>query len=173
MADLLPLVIYPDPFLRRKVQPIETVTDDVRTQIASMIRTMIDARGIGLAATQVGWNARVAIVSSHGTEEDTVALINPEIIEIWGSHAAEEGCLSFPGVHAVITRPRGVLVRFTGLDGEEYEIEDEELLGRCIQHELDHLDGITFLSKMTPADKLANRGALKALNERAALRKPA
>jgi peptide deformylase len=118
----------------------------------------------------VGWDARVAIVSGAGVRGEEIALVNPEIVEVWGSEAMQEGCLSFPGVTAVITRAHGVLVRYTDLNGEQHEFEDEEMLGRCVLHEFDHLNGITFLSKMTPADKLANRGALKALEERAARR---
>ena len=170
MSELLPIVKYPDAFLRRRVDEVTEITDEVREQVKRMIETMHDARGIGLAASQVGWNARVAIVSGEGERGEEFALINPEIVEVWGSDAMEEGCLSFPGVNAVITRAEGVLVRFTGLDGDEYEIEDDEMLGRCILHEIDHLNGITFLSKMTPADKLVNRRALKALDERASLR---
>lgn len=166
MTDLLRILTYPDPFLRRPAVAVAEITDDVRTHVERMIETMHQARGIGLAATQVGWNARVAIVSGAGVRGEEIALINPEIVEVWGSEAMEEGCLSFPGVSAVITRAHGVLVRYTGLDGEVHEVEDEEMLGRCILHEFDHLNGITFLSKMSPADKLANRRALKALEAR-------
>jgi len=122
---------------------------------------MVAARGIGLAATQVGWDARVCIVSDTGEPDDCLVLINPVIEESWGSEAMEEGCLSFPGVNAVITRALGVKIRFTGLDGEEYTLEDEDLLGRCCLHEIDHLDGVTFLGKMTPADKLQQVQALR------------
>ena len=165
--DLLPILHYPDPFLRRRTSPIAEITDEVRTMCERMVATMVEARGIGLAAAQVGWDAQVAIVSDNGEPDDAIVLVNPRIEETWGSEAAEEGCLSFPGVSARITRPMGVRIRFTGLDGEEYELEDEDLLGRCCLHEIDHLNGVTFLSKMSPADKLANRRALRRLEERA------
>jgi len=166
MADLLPILTYPDRFLRRTADPVEAVTPQVRAKVESMIETMHAARGIGLAATQVGWNARLAIVSGTGDRDDELVIINPEILDLWGSEALEEGCLSFPGVNAVITRPVGVHLRYTDLDGNVQEMEDDEMLGRCILHEFDHLNGITFLSKMSPADKMVNRRALKALEER-------
>lgn len=166
MPDILRILKYPDPFLRRPADPVEEVTDEIREKVASMIETMQFAHGIGLAATQVGWNARVAIVSDTGERGDEIALINPEIIETWGSDAMEEGCLSFPGVMATITRREGVLVQYTALDGKRYELETDALLARCILHEFDHLEGVTFLSKMAPADKLANRRALRDLEER-------
>ena len=167
MPELLPIVMYPAPFLRTKTKPVDVIDDDVCEMVERMVATMIEARGIGLAATQVGWDARICIVSDTGDPDDCYVLINPEVEETWGSEAMEEGCLSFPGVNAVITRAQGVRVKFTGLDGEEYTLEDDELLGRCCLHEIDHLDGVTFLGKMTPADKLANRRALNRLEERA------
>jgi len=167
MPDILPIVKYPDAFLRKRTKAVAEIDEKVEDLVERMIHTMIAARGIGLAATQVGWDARVCIVSDTGEPDDCHVLINPVIDETWGSEAMEEGCLSFPGVNAVITRPVGVKLRFTGMDGVEYTLEDEGLLGRCCLHEIDHLDGVTFLSKMTPADKLANRRALKRLEERA------
>ncbi len=163
----LPIVTYPDSFLRTKTKPVGAIDDDVHEMVERMIATMVGANGIGLAATQVGWDARVCIVSDNGQPEDCIVLINPEVEDVWGSEAMEEGCLSFPGIQAVITRAQGVRLKFTGLDGERYTLEDDDLLGRCCLHEIDHLNGVTFLSKMTPADKLANRSKLKRLEERA------
>ena len=167
MPEILPIVKYPDAFLRTRTKAVTEIDEKVTDLVERMIHTMVAARGIGLAATQVGWDARVCIVSDTGEPDDCHVLINPVVEETWGSEAMEEGCLSFPGVNAVITRAQGVRVRFTGIDGEEYTLEDEDLLGRCCLHEIDHLDGVTFLSKMTPADKLANRRSLKRLEERA------
>lgn len=167
MSDLLPVLRYPDPFLRRKAGAVTSIDDAFRTRVDALVRTMFAHNGLGLAATQTGWDARVAIVSGTGRPGDEIALINPEIVDAWGSEAREEGCLSFPGVSAVITRRKGVRIRYTALDGAVREIDDDGLLGRCCLHEIDHLDGITFLAKMTPADKLANRRALRALEDRA------
>lgn len=166
MTELIPILKYPDAFLRRKAKPVARVDDAVREMAARMVETMFVAKGLGLAATQVGWDARVAVVSGKGERGDEVVVINPEIVDAWGSEALEEGCLSFPNVAAVITRRKGVRLSYTGLDGAQHEIESETMLARCCLHELDHLDGITFLSKMTPADKLANRRALRSLEER-------
>ena len=168
MPDILPILRYPDPFLRRKAKRVERVTAEVRDMAARMVETMFVARGLGLAATQVGWDARLAVVSGKGERGEELVVLNPEIVDAWGSEAIEEGCLSFPNVAAVITRRQGVKLRYLGLDGAEHEIESEDMLARCCLHELDHLDGITFLSKMTPADKLANRRALRTLEDRAA-----
>ncbi len=170
MPELLSILQYPDPFLRRPMAPVTEVTDDVRAMCERMIETMHEAHGMGLAAAQVGWDARIAVVSGTGERGDEIVLINPEITDAWGSEAVEEGCLSFPGVAATITRQRGIVLSFTGLDGEEYELEDDGMLARCCLHELDHLDGVTFLGKMTPADKLANRRVLKELEDQAAAR---
>jgi peptide deformylase len=168
MPDILPILKYPDPFLRRKAKRVERVTAEIRDMAARMVETMFAARGLGLAATQVGWDARLAVVSGKGERGDELVVLNPEIVDAWGSEAIEEGCLSFPNVAAVITRRKGVKLRFTGLDGAEHELESEDMLARCCLHEIDHLDGITFLSKMTPADKLANRRALRSLEDRGA-----
>ena len=130
MPDILPIVKYPDAFLRKRTKAVTEIDEKVEDLVERMIHTMIAARGIGLAATQVGWDARVCIVSDTGEPEDCHVLINPVIDETWGSEAMEEGCLSFPNVNAVITRPMGVKLRFTGLDGVEYTLEDEGLLGR-------------------------------------------
>jgi peptide deformylase len=166
MPDLIPILKNPDPFLRKKAKKVERITAEVREMAARMVETMFDAHGLGLAATQVGWDARIAVVSGKGERGDEVVVINPEIVDAWGSEALEEGCLSFPNVAAVITRRKGVKLRYTGIDGKEHELESEDMLARCCLHELDHLDGITFLAKMTPADKLANRRALRSLEER-------
>src|SRR6187402_346334 len=158
MPELLPI-------LKRRAKKVERITPEIREKAARMIETMFAARGLGLAATQVGWDARIAVVSGKGERGDELVVLNPEIVDAWGSEAIEEGCLSFPNVAAVITRRKGVKLRYTGLDGG-HEIESEDMLARCCLHELDHLDGITFLAKMTPADKLANRRALRSLEDR-------
>jgi peptide deformylase len=166
MPELLRILRYPDPFLRRRAKPVERVDDELRAQVAKMVDTMHAHDGLGLAATQVGWDARAAVVSGKGERGDEIVVLNPEIVDAWGSEALEEGCLSFPNVAAVITRRKGVKLRYLGLDGASHEIESEDMLARCCLHELDHLDGITFLAKMTPADKLANRRALRSLEDR-------
>jgi peptide deformylase len=168
MPELLPILKYPDPFLKRKAKKVERITPEIREKAARMVETMFAARGLGLAATQVGWDVRIAVVSGKGERGDEIVVVNPEIVDAWGSEAIEEGCLSFPNVAAVITRRKGVTLRYTGLDGDVRELTSEDMLARCCLHELDHLDGITFLSKMTPADKLANRRALRSLEDRAA-----
>jgi peptide deformylase len=168
MIELLPVLKYPHPFLRRRATSVAQIDESVLSMVERMRATMFDQNGLGLAATQVGWDARIAIVSGTGRPGDEIVLVNPELVDAAGSEARDEGCLSFPGVSAVITRRKVVRVRYTGLDGGVHEVEDDGMLGRCCLHEMDHLDGVTFLAKMTPADKLANRRALKALEDRSA-----
>ena len=162
------IVHWPNPILTRGTSPVTPadVTAEFRDTVAQMTRLMVDLRGVGLAAPQAGIGKRFMIVCPSGEAGDEQVLVNPEIVAREGEEEMEEGCLSFPGVSAVITRRKGVRVRYVGLDGAVHEVEDDGLLGRCCLHEMDHLDGITFLSKMTPADKLANRRALRALEER-------
>jgi peptide deformylase len=154
MAEPLQIVKYPDPILRHPTEPVGEVDEDLRVLIPAMLETMNEARGLGLAANQVGINRRFALVSDTGDEAETRVVIDPEITGSDGALAMEEGCLSFPGLTGLITRPERVTVRYTNLDGETVEEEVDGLLSRCFQHEIDHLDGILFISKMTPADRV-------------------
>ena len=148
---LLPIVLYPDPALLRPTVPVTEVGDSLRQMVADMVETMYAAPGIGLAANQVGRTERVCVVDvSAGQDEDRLlVLINPQVVETEGQHVDEEGCLSFPGINIDVSRPFKVRVQALDLDGVEYEIEADGLLGRCIQHECEHLDGHTFLRNLS------------------------
>ncbi|GJM08731.1 MAG: peptide deformylase 1 [Lysobacteraceae bacterium] len=149
----LNILIFPDSRLRTKAQTIEQVDDEVRQLANDMLETMYDAAGIGLAATQVDVHRRllVADVSSEGSEP--LVLINPEIIEKQGEQLHDEGCLSVPGIYAQVARAEKIRVSALNLDGEPFETEAEGLLAICIQHEMDHLNGVLFVDYLSPLKK--------------------
>ena len=126
---------------------MEEDPDEIRTLVANMFETMYLAKGIGLAAPQVGRTERIAVVDVDG---DKFAIINPEIVSSDSKTAkSEEGCLSIPDVYGDVERPVRVKVRALDADGKEFEIEADDLLGRCLQHEIDHLHGKLFLDYMS------------------------
>jgi peptide deformylase len=146
---LLPIIYFPDPRLKTKSDPITEVTDDIRALAAAMFDTMYHEEGIGLAAVQVGVLKRllVADVEWKGRDEPgkQYVLINPEIVSNGADkNIYKEGCLSFPDQFAEVERPRTVRVRYLDLQGAQQEEEFGGLLATCIQHEIDHLDGIVF-----------------------------
>ena len=149
---LLPILTAPDPRLKKKSKPVETVDDSIRQLMADMLSTMYAAPGIGLAAPQVGVLKRVIVIDAarEGDPSRPLKLANPEIV--WASdddNAYEEGCLSVPEHYAEVVRPRAVRVRYLDETGAERLIEAEGLLATCLQHEIDHLDGILFLDHLS------------------------
>lgn len=152
--SLLPIIIVPDPVLKEIAQPIENITDAVKQQAADMIETMYDAPGIGLAANQVGKLNRLFVMDvnyrKNDQSRDAVVLINPEII--WRSEemsVMEEGCLSIPQQYAEVERPKTVRVKYLDLNGQFQEMEGSDLTSHCIQHELDHLNGVLFVDYLS------------------------
>jgi peptide deformylase len=148
---LLEILQAPHPMLKAKAKPVVRVDDRLRRLAADMLETMYRAPGIGLAAPQVGVAERLIVVDiAEGEERRPLAMVNPEIV--WRSDeraTAEEGCLSLPGKFADVTRPQQVRVRYTTDQGEERELAAEGLLARCVQHEVDHLDGTLFVDHLT------------------------
>jgi peptide deformylase len=144
---VLPIHLLGSPVLREASPPLDEVTDEVRRLVGDMYETMDAAEGVGLAANQIGLAMRVAVVDAEGTR---IAMINPLILEASGKDSQEEGCLSIPDVYAEVTRPEAILLEATGVDGAPYRIEAAGLLARAIQHEIDHLDGILFLDRLSP-----------------------
>jgi peptide deformylase len=140
--------MYPDPVLREPAAPVGAIDDDVRKLITDMSETMRDAPGIGLAAPQIGVQRRV-LVYSLGEEEDIVAVVNPEIVELDGSIVDSEACLSIPGISYEVERSQRVVVRGLDADGEPIEIDAIELEARVLQHEIDHLDGVLFIDRIS------------------------
>lgn len=145
--SILPIRVLGDPVLREETKPVGEITDEIRTLVQNMFETMYLAKGIGLAAPQVGRSERVAVVDVDGLK---FTIINPEIVAASSKTAkSEEGCLSIPDVYGDVERPMSVKVRALDVDGKEFEVEADELLGRCLQHEIDHLHGKLFLDYMS------------------------
>jgi peptide deformylase len=144
--SLLPLHLLGSPVLRQHSREVKTIDDEVRRLIDDMFETMDAAKGLGLAANQVGVPRRVAVVEVEG---DRFAMIDPRIVEAEGRATAEEGCLSIPEIYADVTRPDRVVIEALDPDGNWYRKEATGLKARAIQHEIDHLDGILFLDHLS------------------------
>jgi peptide deformylase len=142
---------YPDPRLREVAAPVADVNDEVRALLDDMAETMYSSNGCGLAANQIGVDKRVFVVDCAGENEPSqlMAFINPEIVETDGSQTWEEGCLSFPGVSEEIKRAERVKVRALDRNGKPFELETDGLLAVAIQHELDHLNGVLMVDKLS------------------------
>ncbi len=164
-----PIIIAPDPRLKTKSFIVETIDDSIRELVRDMFETMYYERGIGLAAVQIGIHKRVLVADvewngsryaeEEGADEDLVigkqhVLINPQILNDSGDEQSyKEGCLSFPDQFADIIRPSSIRVKFTDLDGKDREESFDGLLATCIQHEIDHLNGITFVDHISPVKR--------------------
>ncbi|MCQ8783458.1 peptide deformylase [Mangrovibrevibacter kandeliae] len=147
-----PLIILPDPLLRQVSSPVERVDETIRRFADDMLETMYDAPGIGLAAIQVGEPLRMLVIDLSKEEEPKAPQIflNPEIVATSDSVSVyEEGCLSIPDYYAEVERPASVTVRHLGLDGAMHELEAEGLLATCLQHEIDHLNGVLFIDHIS------------------------
>jgi peptide deformylase len=165
---VLPIVKYPDPRLKTRAEPVQTVTDDIRRLVDDMAETMYAAPGVGLAANQVGVLSRVFVIdiSSDDEPSELRVFINPEIFDATGTQVWEEGCLSFPGVTEEIRRSARVRVRALDRNGEPFELEADGLLAVAIQHETDHLNGVVMLDKLSAVKKrLLGRKLAKAKEE--------
>ncbi len=154
--------ILGDPVLREPAVEVEELDDEVRALVEDMLETMYHAEGIGLAAPQIGISRRVIVVDLRDSDEEgvgPVALINPTVVES-GKKAdkAPEGCLSIPGMEEVVERPETVTVEGLDPDGNPFSMQMSGLLSRAIQHEIDHLDGVLFIDRLSP---LKRRMALK------------
>ena len=143
--SLLRLHLLGSPVLRQRSDDVATVDDDVRRFIDDMFETMEAAKGVGLAANQVGVARRVAVVDAEGRR---FAMVNPRIVQAEGRATAEEGCLSIPDVYGDVTRPSTVVLEALDRDGQPFRMEASGLVARAIQHEIDHLDGILFLDHL-------------------------
>ncbi|MEC4684412.1 MAG: peptide deformylase [Nitrospirota bacterium] len=150
--SVLEIKKYPDPVLKKKALFVENIDGALQELIDDMIDTMYDAPGIGLAAPQVGESRRIIVVHINLKEEahPLIVLVNPEIVQVDGKVVSEEGCLSVPGYVSNIERAGMVLVKGFDREGRPVEVEAEGLLSRALQHEIDHLDGILFVDRMSP-----------------------
>jgi peptide deformylase len=149
---ILDIRVLGDPILRQNTVPVREITHELRTLVSDMFETMHHARGIGLAAPQVGRTERLAVIEIEG---EPLVVINPEILETSGKAKAEEGCLSIPDIYADVERPKEVVVRAMDQDWQEIEVSADDLLARCLQHEIDHLDGRLFLDYLSVLKRTA------------------
>jgi peptide deformylase len=145
------IVKYPDPVLERLTEPVTEFDDELSKLVDDMFESMYAAKGIGLAAPQIGFSKRLTVIDLSFKErpEDKIVLVNPEIVFREGKQYEEEGCLSLPEIREKVSRAAKVRVRAQNLKGEWFELEGEELLARAFQHEIDHLDGILFFRRVS------------------------
>ncbi len=146
---ILPILHYPDPRLRNKAAPVAKVDGKLRALINDMFETMYQAPGIGLAAPQVNVALRVLVIDISEQRDAPLCLVNPEILHKEGVEQMEEGCLSVPGIYEPVQRAKFIRVRALDRDGASFEMEANDLLAVCIQHEMDHLDGKLFVDYLS------------------------
>ncbi len=148
---IYPIVKFPDPILQQPAVPVTVFDAELRKLVDDMFTSMYDAQGIGLAAPQIGVSKRLTVIdlSFQKKPEGKIVLINPEVVEIKGKQVEEEGCLSLPEIRDRVVRAAEVKVRAQDADGKPIEVEGTELLARAIQHEIDHLDGILFIFRLS------------------------
>lgn len=149
--SLLTIICYPDPRLHKIAKPVQSVDQRIQSLIADMFETMYDAKGIGLAATQVDVHERLIVIDASEQRDDPLVLINPELV--WTSterHLNEEGCLSVPGIYDGVERFDAVRVRALDGSGASRIVEAQGMLAVCIQHEMDHLMGKVFVEYLSP-----------------------
>jgi peptide deformylase len=172
---VLELLYYPDPRLYTVAKPIKRIDSNLREIASQMLRVMYAEHGIGLAGPQVGIDRRIIVVNPTGQQEDERVFLNPEILKKARESKQEEGCLSIPEVMVHIMRAEWIVVRAMGLDGTKQTMEVEGVYAKIFQHEIDHLDGILILDKMSPAERLQYAPVLRKLRDtyRSARRKKA
>ena len=148
----LPIIVAPDPFLKQIAKPVDLVDDNIRTLMHDMVETMYAANGIGLAAPQVGVSKRVIVldVAAKEAPPEPIRMANPEIIDVSDQDKTyEEGCLSLPEQYAEVVRPEQVTIRYLDETNTVQEVKADGLFGTCVQHEIDHLDGILFVDHIS------------------------
>tara|TARA_B110000902_G_scaffold54556_1_gene63430 strand:- start:15888 stop:16394 length:507 start_codon:yes stop_codon:yes gene_type:complete len=159
---ILQILEFPDPRLRTIAKTVDTVDESIRTLLDDMLVTMYDASGIGLAATQINIHQRIVVIDVSETGNQPQVFINPEIIILDGpDHEYEEGCLSVPGFHEIVSRPEKIIVKALDRDGNPFELKPEGLLAVCIQHEVDHLNGKLFVDHISQLKRKRIRAKLE------------
>jgi peptide deformylase len=163
---LLPVLQFPDERLRTKAQIVPVVDDEVRTIVANMFETMYEQNGVGLAATQVNIHQRIIVIDITEDKTQPLCVINPEIISREGIQFEFEGCLSFPGVFDKVERAAKIRLKALDREGKEFEMDAEGILAVCIQHEMDHLQGILFVDHLSRLKQERARKKLKKIRQR-------
>ncbi len=165
---ILKLVPESNPVLREPTSLVTDFGDSLQTIIDDMFETMYEVHGAGLAATQIGLDIRLAVIDVTSDQSQQLVLVNPEIIDTSGTQKMEMGCLSLPGYWAAIERSAWVKIRAQDRHGEFYEMEGEGILSEAFQHEIDHLDGVLFIDKLSGLkQKMVRQRAKKALKKHA------
>lgn len=144
------IIYLPHQTLREVAQPVTVFDDKFQTLIDDMFETMYDAKGVGLAAPQIGISLRLSVVDVIGDKTQQIVLVNPEIIHSEGEKKYQEGCLSVPGAYDVVKRAQKVTVKAQDRFGKTFEMTAEDLLAECFQHEIDHLNGKLFIDLLSP-----------------------
>ena len=165
---ILNILKYPDPRLHTVAKPVESVDDAIRKLIDDMAETMYDAPGIGLAATQVDQHLQIIAIDISEERNDLKVFINPRLIQADGVAEHEEGCLSVPGVFDNVTRAEKITVEALDRDGKTFQMDADELLGVCIQHEMDHLKGKVFVEYLSLLKQSRIRTKMKKAQRKAA-----
>jgi len=163
----LPIILYPDPRLHTRAAKVDCVDASIRKLAADMAETMYAAPGVGLAATQVDRHIQLIVIDVSEDKSRLLTLINPEILAREGECEGEEGCLSVPGIYESVTRSAWVRVRALGLDGQPVELEADDLLAVCIQHEMDHLQGKVFVEYLSRLKQTRIKSKLTKLTKHA------
>jgi peptide deformylase len=172
MYEDLKIIHYPDPRLKKMSQPVTVFDGNLKALAARMFELMREARGVGLAAPQVGRNIRLFIMNPTGEPENDQIYVNPDLSEAEGSEEGEEGCLSLPGINVTIVRDKTLKMKAQTVEGKPIEQSASGYLARIWQHEFDHLNGIMLTDRMGSVAKLTNRKTLKELEEKYAEEHP-
>ncbi|MFM5463712.1 peptide deformylase [Aeromonas simiae] len=158
---ILDVLRFPDERLRTVAAPVEAFTPELQQIVDDMFETMYAEEGIGLAATQVDIHQRIIVIDVSEERDERLVLINPEVLEQSGSTGIEEGCLSVPGSRALVPRAEQIKIRAQDVKGDFFELETDDLLAICIQHEMDHLIGKLFVDYLSPLKRQRIRQKLE------------
>jgi len=164
---LLNILQFPDPRLKLVAAPIDTFDQEITELAKNMLETLYEAQGVGLAAIQVNVQKRLIVIDITETQKAPLVLINPKLLAQEGKVESDEGCLSFPGVYAKVRRSKTVEIEFYDLLGKKHVLPCEDLLAICVQHEMDHLNGITFYDHLSPLKQTLLRKKLDKLRRKA------
>jgi peptide deformylase len=166
MYDDLRIILYPDPRLKKPSSPVDTFDENLKKLTSRMFELMREARGVGLAAPQVGQNIRLFVMNHTGKPEDDRIYLNPILSDATGEEESEEGCLSLPGINIDVNRSRTLRMQAQSIDGAPIEEIGEGYVARIWQHETDHLNGVLLLDRMGPMARIAHRKAIKELESK-------
>lgn len=163
MAEILEVLKYPDPTLRRGGKEVQEFGKDLRATAEQMLHTMYSYKGVGLAAPQVGLELNLLVLNPTGDPEDAedeLVMLNPKILSRKTMEYGEEGCLSFPSIYAEVERHKKIRISYQTLDGESLEVGFEDYMARIVLHEMDHLQGVLFVDRLSAAERVRVRGKL-------------